>query len=97
MMTGRPPKNGNPARPLLRNIGISKRQSSEWQKLGQIPEREFLAIIQDQHAAGRRPTTGGIIRVWHGAKARRVASLERMAEELREAGWTVFAPTKPAA
>jgi hypothetical protein len=43
-------------------------------------------------AAGRPATTGGIIRAWHGAKARRVASLKRMAEELRAAGWTVFPP-----
>jgi uncharacterized protein YjiS (DUF1127 family) len=95
MRAGRPPKNGHAERPFrtLADVGISKRQSSEWQKLAEIPEAEFLAITRNIAAATGHPaTTGGIIRAWHGAKARRVASLERMAEELRAAGWSVFPP-----
>jgi hypothetical protein len=81
MRAGRPPKNGHAERPFrtLADVGISKRQSSEWQKLAEIPEAEFLAITRNIAAATGHPaTTGGIIRAWHGAKARRVASLERM-------------------
>jgi hypothetical protein len=93
MRAGRPPKNGNPARPLLRDVGITKRQSADWQKLAEIPEADFLAILDECRTAGQRTTTGGIIRAWYGASPRRIASLERMAAELREAGWTVFPPS----
>ena len=90
---GRPPKNGNAARLLLRNLSITKRQSADWQKLAQIPEAEFEALLADAGDNPRRRSTGALIRRWHGEKARRIASLERMAAELREAGWTVFPPS----
>jgi hypothetical protein len=94
MKRGRPRENGDPARPFgtLRDMGITKRQSAEWQKLAQIPDAEFEAMLR---APGRR-TTGGLISTWHVRRARRLASLERMAAELRAAGWTVFPPTEVA-
>ena len=92
MKAGRPKKNGNAALPLLRDIGLTKRQSADWQKLAAIPDADFEAILADLGANRQRPSTGALIRIWHGAKARRVASLERMAAELREAGWSVFPP-----
>ncbi|MGH7037358.1 MAG: hypothetical protein ACREE4_23635 [Stellaceae bacterium] len=93
MRAGRPAKNGNAARPFptLRELKISKRQSAEWQRLAAIPEADFEAIMHHGRTA-ERLTTGGILREWEGTKRRRVASLERMAAELRAAGWTVFPP-----
>jgi hypothetical protein len=70
-------------------MGITKRQSSEWQKLAEIPDDEFERML---HEPAKRLSTGGLIRKWHGTKKRRIASLERMAAELRAAGWTVFPP-----
>jgi histone H3/H4 len=90
MKTGRPRKNGDPERPFgtLADVGISKRQSTLWQKMAQIPEAEFERMLKE----GGPQTTAGIIRRWYGARERRLASLERMAMELRAAGWTVQPP-----
>ncbi len=73
MRPGRPPKNGHPARPFrtLAQIGLSKRQSSEWQRLAAIPEADFVNILRELQATGRRITTGGVLRAFYGAKARR--------------------------
>jgi hypothetical protein len=90
---GRPKKNGDAARLFLRDVKITKRMSAECQKLAQIPEADFLQMLADDKAAGKRTTEGGMIRRWYGEKARRIASLERMAAELRAAGWTVFPPS----
>ena len=53
---GRPPKTGSAARPVserprtLASYGITKDQSSKWQKLAAIPEADFEEILQ----AGRK-------------------------------------------
>jgi hypothetical protein len=44
----------------LDDLGISKKQSSDWQKLAAIPQREFDAELRSQ----QRPTTAGIIRAF---------------------------------
>jgi hypothetical protein len=42
----------------LADLGISHTQSSRWQKLAEVPEVDFEAILA---AAGPKPTTTGII------------------------------------
>jgi hypothetical protein len=32
---------------MLDNLGISKKQSSDWQKLAQIPQREFDLALKE--------------------------------------------------
>jgi hypothetical protein len=44
--------------PLLADLNISAKQSSNWQKLGDIPQRDFDRALRD----AERPTTAGIIR-----------------------------------
>jgi hypothetical protein len=43
---------------MLDDLGISKKQSPDWQKLAQIPRREFDLALKES----KRPTTADIIR-----------------------------------
>jgi hypothetical protein len=43
--------------PTLRDLGIAKAQSSQWQRLAAVPEPQFEAAL----AAPEKPTTNGII------------------------------------
>jgi hypothetical protein len=45
--------------PKLEELGVSKNQSSQWQKLGALPQREFNLAIG---SAVSPPTTQGILR-----------------------------------
>lgn len=52
----RSPRSTN-APPTLRDLGISKDQSSNWQRLAQVPAEQFEAAL----AAPEKPSTTGII------------------------------------
>lgn len=53
----------------LKSLGISEDQSSKWQKLGAVPQREFDTALQEAD----RPTTAGIIRATAEPKANPVS------------------------
>lgn len=55
---GATPSHAASASKPLAELGISHTQSSRWQKLAEVPEDEFEAIIT---APGPKPTTAGII------------------------------------
>ena len=51
----RPPETGAPT---LRDLGITKQQSSDWQRLAAVPQDQFEAALADPD---EMPTTAGII------------------------------------
>src|SRR5215472_5983010 len=52
----------------LEELGISKNQSSQWQKLGKMPQREFDLAIGE---SVKPPTTKGILRAAEPSKSPR--------------------------
>lgn len=73
---GRPDKTSQSAtlksKPTLEQLGISRHQSSEYQKLAKVPEEEFELALADR---GAMPSTRGII-AQHEAKQRDAPKIE---------------------
>ena len=60
MKTGRP-KKGSSYR-TLSELGITRNQSSQWQKLAEIPKEQF----EEEMARPGKPNTSAIIRRYYG-------------------------------
>jgi hypothetical protein len=59
---GRPSKNNrSQAATSLDDLGINKSQSSRWQDQARLPEEEFRKYLADCRAAGREPTSQGLL------------------------------------
>lgn len=53
--------------PKLSDMGISKQQSSRWQKLASVNEKEFESALADSE---QKPTTSGLIKKANGSKTK---------------------------
>jgi hypothetical protein len=54
-------KNRSQAATSLDDLGINKSQSSRWQDQARLPEEEFRTYLADCRAAGREPTSQGLV------------------------------------
>jgi integrase len=54
---GRPRKMSD--RKTLSELGITRQQASDWERMAQIPEKQFEEIL---NRPGRKPTSAGVLR-----------------------------------
>lgn len=63
---GRPEKTGDSVSPVsetkLADIGVTKKQSSRWQREAALPEADFVALIQTCNQAGEELTQAAVLR-----------------------------------
>jgi hypothetical protein len=58
------------AQSTLADLGVSKKQLSDWQKLADVPDQQFEGALADSTV---KPTTAGIIRATSEPKSQPVA------------------------
>lgn len=62
-------------RPRLQDLGVTKKQSSDWQRMATVPDEVFEAHVQEVAAADKPLTTAGVVEV-----AKRIEREKRAAE-----------------
>lgn len=63
------------APPRLQDLGVTKKQSSDWQRMARVPDEVFEAHVSEVARKGEPLTTSGVVQV-----ARQIEKAERAAE-----------------
>ncbi|QEG36156.1 MT-A70 family methyltransferase [Bythopirellula goksoeyrii] len=66
----------------LSDLGISRSDSSRWQKIAQLPKAKFNAFVHSEVEANRLPTTNGVLR-----EAKRYLATERVKSLPQQEGY----------
>lgn len=78
---GRPPENRSQAAtdlpPRLVELGITKDESSRWQRVAKVPEEKFEQHITETRRAGDELSTAGVLRLAGGPNYKRDAKSNR--------------------
>lgn len=71
----RTPTESRSVTPRLQDLGVTKKQSSDWQRMAKVPEPIFEAHVEQAQRKGEALTTAGVVQV-----ARQIERQQRAAE-----------------
>lgn len=103
---GRPKKKGDTMSPLMRDLGIAKKQSSRFQKLASIPVKLHDKYVKDTVESGGEVTTAGAMKLHRPLKeaarqkkrnqnAAKIASAATIDESLKAACFSTIVVDPP--
>ena len=75
------PKKGNTSLPFLSELGVSKMQSSRWQKVAKVPDEVLEHYVEHVEATEDEITTAGLVRYYKDTQTQQRKTTHRQEEE----------------